>query len=142
MQDQQLLRQKSILVTRITIVIMMLFSFLCLYLLGAKIYWCLIAPFITVGLFYPLYLLMQNAKGWGEKKSKVWLGMPKLLIVIIYLPAGLKASVLGISITQIPATATFFLLLAQILVISMIINFFGSLIIWFLGMKQWMKYEK
>ncbi|MBP9715244.1 MAG: hypothetical protein KBD52_02020 [Candidatus Pacebacteria bacterium] len=85
---------------------------------------------------------MKTAKGWGDKKSKIWFGMPKFLIMVIYMPASFKISIAGISITQIPDTATFFLLLAQILTITMVINFFGSLVIWFGGMKQWMKYEK
>jgi len=167
MKGASYLRQRSEDVTIIVVRVIGVLSFLIVLIFGGDFLWCLLAPFITIGVFYPFLIPMRNAI--GNKKMKINLNsflnrflkkkqvikkkfliieLPVLLMEFPFLILGSyifdvgKIVVMGVMIINLDSSSGFLTHLFSILTIAMVINFFASLAVWHFGWKKRVQYNK
>jgi hypothetical protein len=142
MQDSNPFPKGIIWVICITAVAMMVLSFEIMRYLGANIEWCILSPIITIGFFFLFIYVMKHS---GKKKKikffkielpTLFIGLPTWLIVG-YIWSGIKLIISGTGLHTVGIDSSFWSIFFLLLTTSTILNFFGNLVVWHLGGKQW-----
>lgn len=142
MRDSNHFPKGTIWVIRITAVTMIVLSYLYMCHLGANLLWCIIAPLVTTVFFYLFIYMMRHSsrkkrvKFFRIELPTLFIGLPTWL-VIGYVWEGVKLIGLGFSLHEIGTDSGFWSNFVMTLTISTVLNFFGNLIVWHLGGKQW-----
>ncbi len=132
------LRKRSETITIIVILVIVISSFIVMFILGANFLWCLLAPFVTLLLFAPFTIWVKRAK---HEVNLLFYDIP-IILLGFYLWDFLKITALGFGISQVGKESSALTILMLIAATSTLINLVSSLIIWLLGYRPRIKYKK